>query len=195
MSFLPENPALVFYVIVLLVVVGSFFFGDFRNRLSRALQHLAIWALIITSATVLFAYRDTIEARLFPSTAVVEAGDTILLRRARDGHFYATLAINGAPIRFIVDTGASQVVLSQQDAIRVGLDPANLVYRGRAYTANGVVRTAQVRLRDVRFGNRIDSNLRASVNQGELETSLLGMAYLSKFARIEIAGKEMRLVP
>lgn len=194
MPLLPDNPSLLFYLVILLVVLGSLFFGDFRNQLTRGVQQLAIWALIIASATILFSYKDDIGARLFPAQVEMR-GQVIVLSRARDGHFYATLEVNGVDIPFIVDTGASHVVLSRADAVRTGLDMDRLLFAGRAQTANGIVRTAKVKLDEVRFGDRIDQNLRASVNDGDMETSLLGMTYLSRFSKIEIAGKELRLVP
>ena len=189
-----DDSALIFYLLILLVGVGSFFFGDFRNRFSHLVQQAIIWTVIFATVTVLFAYREEFAARISPGE-VTQDGETIILTRARDGHFYATLTINGIDVDFVVDTGATQVVLSQDDAARIGIDPDALAYLGRANTANGVVRTAGVRLDEVAFGDRLDRNLRASVNEGRLETSLLGMTYLSRFTRIEIEANKLRLVP
>ena len=96
-------------------------------------------------------------------------------------------------VNFVVDTGATDVVLSEVDARRVGLDPEGLIYSGRASTANGIVRTARVRLEDVSVGGFDEGSLRASVNEGALETSLLGMSYLQRFERIEIRGDRLIL--
>ena len=183
------------YLLILLVGIGSFFFGDFRNRFSRIVQQAMVWVAIFAITTVVFANRDMLAAAFFPKTAVQQDGDTIILTRARDGHFYATLSINDVAVEFVVDTGATQVVLSKEDATRIGIDPDNLVFMGRANTANGQVRTARVRLDHVAFADRVDRNLPASVNGGELDTSLLGMSYLSRFRRIEIEGNSLRLVP
>ncbi len=197
MDYLPDGfePANLIYLLILLIGIGSFVFGDFRNQLSRNLQHASIWVLIFFSAIVMYSFKDTIEAQLFPTSSVQQIGDDIVLTRASDGHFHATLTVNGQEVRFIVDTGATGVVLNQADAKRVGLDPENLAYLGRARTANGSVATADVRLKDVRLGDRLDKNLRASVNAGELDTSLLGMTYLSRFSTIEISGNTLRLIP
>jgi len=122
-------------------------------------------------------------------------GGDIVLRRSRDGHFYARLGINGVDIPFVVDTGATHMVLSKADAAKAGIDPDSLVYIGRANTANGQVRTARIRLDEVAFGERIDQRVPATVNGGELTTSLLGMSYLDRFSRIEIERDNLRLVP
>lgn len=117
----------------------------------------------------------------------------IQLRRGSDGHFHATLEINGAPVRFIVDTGASSVVLTREDARRVGLDPGRLDYTRIANTANGTVRGAPVTLDEVRFGGTVERNLRAVVNGGDLFSSLLGMDYLDRFRRITVEGDTLTL--
>ena len=113
--------------------------------------------------------------------------------RGRDGHYSLTLQINGVDVDFLVDTGASQVVLTQQDAARVGLNPDKLAFIGTAFTANGEVRTAPVRLDTVDLGGIRDTRVRASVNGGEMSGSLLGMSYLNRFDSIEIRGDRLIL--
>ncbi len=194
---MPSNidPALLIYLLILLIGIGSFIFGDFRNRMTQNIRNAAIWVLIFFGAVVAFSFKDTIEGQLFPRTAIQQVGEDIILTRAGDGHFYATLGVNGADITFVVDTGATNVVLSKDDALRAGFDLSALNYLGRARTANGMVRTANVKLETVSFGDRTDHNLPASVNEGQLETSLLGMAYLSRFTTIQISGNQLRLIP
>ena len=120
-------------------------------------------------------------------------GTTIVLPRARDGHYYLTLDINNVPVEFVVDTGASQVVLTQDDAKRIGLNPSSLSYLGTASTANGTVRTAAVRLDTVSLGAITDTSVRAVVNDGQMFGSLLGMTYLSNFDSITIKDGQLIL--
>ena len=96
-------------------------------------------------------------------------------------------------MRFVVDTGATDMVLTQTDAQRAGIDPDGLAYLGRAMTANGEVRTALVRLDEVQLGSVTDRGVSAVVNQGEMAQSLLGMGYLQRWGRIEIAAGELIL--
>ena len=83
-------------------------------------------------------------------------------------------------------------VLTQADARKLGFDPAGLLYMGQAFTANGPVRTARVELGDVQFGPFRNVSLGASVNEGDMDGSLLGMSYLSQF-QITISGDQMVL--
>ena len=124
--------------------------------------------------------------------SVTEQGQ-IILPRSRDGHYYLTAQINGNPVRFVVDTGATDIVLTKADAARIGIDPESLDYLGRAGTANGETRTAFVRLDEVVVGNAVDRDVSAVVNDGAMSQSLLGMGYLQRWGRIEITQGELRL--
>eukprot|EP01031_Cornospumella_fuschlensis_P007721 gene7722-9557_t len=85
--------------------------------------------------------------------------------------------IDGQPMEFMADTGASGVVLSKADAERLGINLADLVFAGQSQTANGIVRTARVRLADVTLGPFHDESIGAFVNEGDMDGSLLGMDF------------------
>lgn len=177
--------------LVYLGLLLLFLAGLLRSR--RAFRDLAIWLLIIAMAVIAYGFRDTLRDELLPAAMVERPDGTLELRRRSDGHFHAEALVNGAPVRFLVDTGASQVVLSLDDARRVGLDPAHLAFVGRARTANGEVATAPVRLDSLALGGFHDTGVAASVGSGELDVALLGMSYLDRFASIAIEGDRMTL--
>jgi len=185
-----DLPSLV-YLVILGSVIGLWFFAQNRASPGKLAQYAAIWGLIFLGAIAVVGLWGDIRQTVQPRQNVM-AGGRIELPRAPDGHYYLTAEVNGVPLRFVVDTGASRIVLSQQDAQRAGIDTGELVYTGRAFTANGEVRTAPVRLDRIELGPIRDTNVRAVVNGGEMEGSLLGMDYLHRFSRVEIA--EGRLV-
>ena len=193
---MPDNTEdmvrLAYLLILLMALLGFSLFGGPRAVMAAA-GRLIVWGLIFAMAIIAYSYRDTIRGALFPATAVRMEGGGVELRRGADGHFQATLEINGEPIRFIVDTGATEIVLARADAAKAGLDLDALVFSGRAITANGPVPTARIRLDSVTLGDVTARNLPASVTAGALQTSLLGMPYLNRFERIEISGDRMRL--
>lgn len=163
-----------------------------RTNLGKTLQQAGIWVLIFMGAVAVIGIWPEIKNTLTPQQAYI--GDTtIVLPKARDGHYYLTLDVNGVPVDFVVDTGASQVVLTREDAVRIGLDPDTLAYLGTANTANGTVRTAAVRLDSVVLGQMRDESVRAVVNDGDMSGSLLGMTYLGKFDSITIKDNELIL--
>lgn len=182
------------YLSLLLLVLSIWLFTANRKRLSQSLQQMAIWALIFLGAITAYGFRDIIREQLTPKTTFALSENSVVLRRAADGHFQARLEVNGVPVDFIVDTGATDIVLTRRDAERIGFDPDQLSYYGRAGTANGPVRTANVRLEVVKLGDITDYGLSASVNDGDLFGSLLGLSYLNRFSEVRISGDEMFLI-
>lgn len=102
--------------------------------------------------------------------------------------------MNGAPVDFVVDTGATDVAMTLADAARAGVNTAALSFDGIVNTANGPMRTAQARVEDVRLGDITDPVLFVSVGEGEMNSNLLGMSYLSRFREITFEDGVMRLV-
>ena len=183
-----------FYLVLLGTFIAGYFIWDRRQSFSQTLQQALIWVFIFALAIIAYGFRDVLTGELFPRQARQMDAETIVLSRAEGGSFIAEVEVNGQVLPFLVDTGASQVVLSQSAARQVGLDPGGLSYTGRAVTANGVVETAPVMLDEIRFGDFTDRQVPAAVNSGDLDISLLGMTYLDRFDRIEIRGNEMLLV-
>lgn len=181
------------YLVLLGSVLVFWLVVHHRQSLGRTLQQAVGWALIFLAVIAAVGLWDDIRRTALPGRAAVATENRIEVPRAPDGHFYLTLMVNDAPVQFMVDTGASAVVLRAQDAKRAGIDTGALAYTGRASTANGMVRTASVRLDRVALGPVEDRNVRAWVNEGAMEQSLLGMSYLERWGRIEIAGRNLVL--
>ena len=182
------------YLLLLLLMVAGWFFMQNRQGLNKTLQQLAVWGMIFVGVAAGYGlWGDISRTSALPQQSYEAGLGTVTIPRARDGHYYLTAQINDQPVRFVVDTGATDMVLTRADARAVGLDPDTLNYLGRAGTANGEVRTAFVRLDEVRLGEVRDTNVPAVVNQGEMSQSLLGMGYLQRWGRIEIANGELIL--
>ncbi|SLN29789.1 hypothetical protein ROJ8625_01321 [Roseivivax jejudonensis] len=164
-----------------------------RESLGQRAKQMAAWVLIFLGTIAAIGLWGDIRQTVAPQQQVMAEAGRIVLPRAADGHYYADVDVNGASLRMLVDTGASTTVLSPADARRAGLDPDGLGYYGRAMTANGEVRTAPVTLDSVAIGPVSASGVRAAVTEGEMAQSLLGMTYLQRFSRIEIAGGELVL--
>nr|WP_254899260.1 TIGR02281 family clan AA aspartic protease [Thalassococcus arenae] len=164
-----------------------------RGAMNKMLQQAALWALIFLGVIAAYGLWGDIRQTVAPQQSVFAEDGRIALPRAPDGHYYATLDINGSPTRFVVDTGATAMVLTLDDARRAGLQESDLAFFSEAMTANGPVKTAPVRLDSVTFGPFEDRGVRAFVNSGEMDQSLLGMTYLQHFGRVTITGGEMVL--
>jgi aspartyl protease family protein len=105
------------------------------------------------------------------------------------GQYFADVEIEGKRLHMLVDTGASSVALSYEDAAAAGVLPLPADYKFAVNTANGVARVARVRLRNVRVGPLTVHDVEAFVGErGALASSLLGMTFLSKLSHIEVAA-------
>jgi clan AA aspartic protease (TIGR02281 family) len=110
---------------------------------------------------------------------------TLVYRAGPLGHVVLTASVNGAPVRFLVDTGASTVALSPADARAAGINPSALAFDKTTTTANGLVRVAPVMLREIRIEQLAVENVPAVVD-ANLSGSLLGMSFLSRLKSFEM---------
>lgn len=180
------------YFALLLAAVGGYFIAHNRGGWNKLGQQAAIWGLIFLGAVAGYGLWNDVSRQLAPRQAVLGGGQ-LEVPRQFDGHFYVTARINDTNVDFVVDTGATDVVLTRADARRVGIDLDTLAYTGKATTANGVVRTARAELDELVLGAFTDRRVPVLVNEGEMDQSLLGMTYLRRFERIEIAGDTLIL--
>jgi aspartyl protease family protein len=188
-----DGYARLIYLVLLGTAVAGYFFAENRQSLGKTTQQAAIWGLIFIGTIAGVGLWSDIRSTVSPQQMIFGEEGRVEVPRARDGSFYLTLEIDGTPVKFVVDTGASDVVLTREDAGRIGIDVENLAFFATATTANGEVPIAPVTLGRVQLGAISDRNLRATVNGGELFNSLLGMTYLNRFQRIEIAGNTLIL--
>jgi clan AA aspartic protease (TIGR02281 family) len=111
--------------------------------------------------------------------------NTLVYHANRQGHVLLDAVVNGTPVRFMVDTGATLVALTLKDAAAAGIARYQLDYSGRASTASGEARFAPVRLREVRLGQLAIDDVPAAVIEN-LGTSLLGMSFLKRMQSYEM---------
>lgn len=183
------------YLVILGTVLTGWILIEHRKALSRLVRTAFAWGFIFVGVIAAYGLWSDIRDDLAPRQAVLNDGAQIEVPRGLDGHYYLTLELNDRPVRFVVDTGASDIVLTQADAARIGIDPGALSYIGVANTANGQVPIARALVDRISIGPVTDENVRVSVNAGEMDTSLLGMRYLQRFERLEITGNRLILTP
>lgn len=188
-----DNLAQLIYLVLLGSVIAGWFFVENRKTMGKTAQQAAVWALIFVGVIAAIGLWGDIRSNVAPSQSYIDGTASVEVPRNPDGHYYLTLDIDGTEVQFVIDTGASDVVLTKNDAKRIGIDVENLFYGGIANTANGEVQTARVRLKNVSLGDILDTSIGASVNGGKMEKSLLGMTYLQRYDKIEISGGKMIL--
>lgn len=187
-----EDSANLLYLSVLLGAVGFYFIVANRQKMGQMIRHAALWGLIFIGLLAGAALWQDIGPRLM-SNQVVRSDGALEVPRDASGHYTVFTKVNGKAVEFLVDTGASNVVLSMEDAKKAGVDLDNLSFLGRANTANGAVRTAPVWIDTLELGDFTETRVRAYVTDGDLFGSLLGMDFLQRFEKIEITGDRLIL--
>ena len=120
------------------------------------------------------------------------ASNTIVYTASRGGHVIVDAVVNGAPMRMLVDTGASLVTLTPDDARTAGIDPNHLVFSARVNTANGTARMAPVTLREIRIDQLSVYDVPAAVLEN-LNVSLLGMSFLGRLQSYEMRDGKLTI--
>jgi aspartyl protease family protein len=188
------------YKIALLVFLGAGALVMFRERFAQALTAAVLWVVLALMLVVGYSYRfelrdvaDRVLAELMPGH-VISHGRSVEVARAANGDFGVIAQINGARIAMILDTGASTIVLTREDAKAAGLPLEVLTYTANIDTANGRTRAAPVTLDRIAVGGLVERSIEALVAQpGQLKTSLLGMSFLNRLQSWEVRGDRLLL--
>ena len=188
------------YKLLILVFLGSAVLTMFRERFSQAVTAASLWVVVGLVLVIGYSYRyelgnvaDRVMAELIPGH-VISHGRTIEVARTNAGDFDISAQINGARVAMVLDTGASSVVLTQQDARAAGLPLEVLNYTVSIDTANGRTRAAQVTLDRLSVGGLEERSVEALIVQpGQLRTSLLGMSFLNRLQSWQVNGDRLIL--
>lgn len=188
----------------LIAMIGAGILASRRN-IGQSVRHLFIWLAIILGLASLSMFREDAKhmgarllAGLMPGHAVTitdsKGRSEVILSRSIGGHFTAEVTVNAQPISMLIDTGASSVTLTYEDAVTVGIIPENLVYSARVKTANGETTAAPIDLTMVQIGPIRRENVPALVTrQGAMDQSLLGMSFLTTLSSLHMKSEELRL--
>lgn len=186
------------YLLLLLMLIGASLFGRGLTA-SSALRMGLAWVAIFGAVFALFAFRGefgALGARL-KSEAMGEAtpvasGSALTIPKRDDGHFWVDARINGKPVRFLVDSGATTTTVSKDVADAAGLEPG---MRGDVVgTANGEVFMPRVTAGLLEVGSIRRADLSVNINPND-GTSVLGMNFLSSLSSWGVQGDKLVLQP
>ena len=190
-----DDFARVAYLLILGSAIAGWLVVESRGRMGQMARQALAWLMIFVGLAAAYGLWQDFAPSGQRQALAIDGAQRVVLDRAADDHFYLTLDVDGTPIRFMVDTGATSIVLGDRDADRLGIDRRSLAYIGEARTANGTIRTARVTLRNVRLEGAAMGDLAAWVGDGPLDVSLLGMEFLNRFQRVEMARDRLVLTP
>jgi aspartyl protease family protein len=189
-------PGTLYLLMAMMLVLGGLMAR--REPLAKLATMALAWVAIFAAGFVLFTFRDDLgwvaqRLRAEATGAPVQQGETIRIPMAIDGHFWVEGAINGEPVKFLVDSGATMTTIGSETAERAQV----AVSPGRdqlVRTGNGVVRVASARADRLAIGSIERDGLRLHVADGE-DLNVLGMNFLSSLGRWGVEGRWLVLQP
>jgi aspartyl protease family protein len=181
----------VIYILILIVLlIMGFSRKDLPSK--KIFEFAGLWLLFALVALILYSYRfevgeikDRVLSDLFPAKAINKNHEKLVLNIAQDGHYYLNVKIKNQEVRFMIDTGASDMVIDEKIAIKLGYDLRKINYNKIFQTANGQSYGASIYFDEVDVSGVKFYNVQASITNSDLVIPLLGMSFLQKFYKYE----------
>ena len=176
-----------------------------RRRLGETVRALGMWALIVFVLVAGYQYRyelqdvaSRVTAGLIPGSPLsitnADGSVAVVLDKLANGHFEVDAQVNGAPVRMMIDTGATTTVMTAKDAARAGIETSTLNFQVPVSTANGQALAARAVIQEIRVGAIDRRSMPVLVAaEGMLQQSLLGMNFIGTLSGFDIRGDRMTL--
>lgn len=187
-----SNAAVSFFILVTIItsmIYSSISQGNMIMVSKQLLAWVGVFFLIIIGYAFRFEldyFTQRVTSVLIPSHNWINKQGELVISRNNDGHFYLDTMVNDVKIKFMIDTGASNVALTTRDAEKLNIDLSKLKYSKTYSTANGLSNAASLQLSSIKIGDAIFPNVEAHVGTGGLDISLMGMSVLERFKGFRI---------
>jgi aspartyl protease family protein len=182
------------------VLIASGLIFSRRITVRESLRNISLWTGIAAVLVLGYAYQDEIadaalrvRAELVPSYAVTRSPKELVITADENGAFVVYGRVDGARVKFMVDTGATDIVLNPEDARRLGIDLDGLNFTSTFETANGVGRGAPSTVESLEIGPIRLEHVPVSINEAPMGSSLLGMTFLSRLHSYSVTGRKLTL--
>lgn len=190
-------------LVLLMAAIGFRAFGG--GNLGETARNLSVWGIIALGFIAGYQYRyelqdvaSRVSLGLVPSRpqSMIDAGGAkvMAIEKSASGHFEIDAVVNNAKISFMIDTGASGIILTLRDAEAAGINPASLTYSVPVSTANGMALAAPARIDDIVVGDIVRRDMSVLIpEQGRLDQSLLGMTFLNTLSGFSVERDRLTL--
>lgn len=194
-----QTAEFIYLILILMLVVSALMVR--KIPVGRGLRMFAGWVLIFLAAFVAFSLKDPIvefarqvvDERRAESTGV-QVGEDLQIKQALDGHYWVDAELNGEPVRFLIDSGATTTSISGNTARRAGIEPRG-GFPAIVQTANGTVTVQRGRAERLEVGHIVREDLAVHISDGFGETNVLGMNFLSSLSGWGVERNRLILKP
>lgn len=187
-------------MVAILAVLSSGLLFFRAVNLKQTIRNILMWVGIMGVLALGFAYQEPLReaaihlrSGLIPGYPVQTDTRQMVISEGQGGNYMIYGLVNGVRMRFLIDTGASDIVLSPSDAKRAGLDSDLLDFDHHYETANGVGKGALANVKELAVGEARFSDVAISVNQADMSASLLGMTFLRRFKSFSFSQGKLTL--
>ena len=177
---------------------GLLFFRQIN--LKQAARNILLWVGVFGVVLLGYAYRDVfgdigsrLQSQVMPGYPVTSGPHAVTISEDESGGYQVIGSVNGGPVRFLIDTGASDIVLTGADAQRAGLDLDSLDYSHAFATANGIAHGASAMVHEIKVGGIVLKDVKVSVQREGLGVSLLGMSFLRQLKSFSFGDHKLVL--
>lgn len=190
-----NGPMAIYYLIVAVAVASSLF--AMRLPIGKVLKMAAAWVAIFGVGFIIFSFRSEFTSvgqrlRAEATGASITDGQTVRIPMADDGHFWVDATVNGRPLRFMVDSGATMTTVSVDSAKAVGMPVGT--ERTAISTANGITQAIKGYADKLEVGTIQRTDFPIDINEHD-NTNLLGMNFLSSLNSWKVEGNYLVLQP
>jgi aspartyl protease family protein len=184
----------------MLALVSSGLLFVRQINLKQTVRNVLLWVAAGGVLIVGFSYQHELadlglrlRSNLVPGYAVQTGPHEMVISEDEGGGYHVYGAVDGQQVRFLIDTGASDIVLSPADARRQGVDFSSLTFDHVYESANGIGHGATIRVRDLSVGAIHFADVPVSINGADMSSSLLGMTFLKRLKSYSFSGGKLVL--
>lgn len=179
------------YPLVLLVWFSGGVWAAFRSNSGQFMRIALGWVMVFTALYFAYNFYQDYKNHRIAQQTEGQAPDFIMQKIGN--HFYTDAYVNDVRISFMLDSGASMVVLTKQAAQKAGINVDKINNRILLSTANGEKLEKVTYVKEIRLGNIIATNIRVAISEEGLDENLLGQNFMSEVSKKVEVGNELRL--
>jgi aspartyl protease family protein len=196
----PLDDAYMMRMVAILAVTSSGLLFIRQVNLKQTARNILLWVGVAGVLLLGYSWQDTLldaglrlRSALIPGYPIATGAHEMVLSESEGGSYFVYGTVNDVRVRFLIDTGASEIVLSPADAQRAGIDLNGLDFAHHYETANGIGQGANYTVPRLSVGNIRLSDVAVSIDRTDMSSSLLGMTFLRRLKSFRFGGRELYL--